>query len=491
MNKVWCVLLILNLIAGKAFSQIMPAEEAKVHYRIIGFSFPEVDKTQKYTLEIARGNHTAENPFKKGRVVTKEGTTNKIVAEVPAFGTEYTWRVVAKGKTGNTESPFYHFSTLAPSFSDSGNTRLRVVSEAAAYRDAYVLLDCSKAMYDMKGNMVWFVPPALLIDKAAPTLSDLKLTSQGTITYLHDAKLYEINYNGEIVKKISVNDTPLSGYAGSFHHEGTRLKNGHFMVLSNNKVFWKVSPQGVIKGKKADSSGEFQTNVFGTLNEYDEQGKLVWQFNSSDYVLHGDSLNKRTPDGKLLVDGHVNAFYFDDQMNYVYLGFRNTGRILKIQYPGGKIVAVYGSRNISELNNPLQKLFCEQHAIRIRDGNLYLFNNNGCNSNPVPKLMILEEAADAQVGLKKVWEYECDVEVVAGVRSRGGNIIDLPDGEVFGSLSEPYSDLIIVDRQKTLLWKAVSEKWDVLSNSWVKLPTYRASMIPSAAHLNDIIWYKN
>ncbi len=261
------------------------------------------------------------------------------------------------------------------------------------------------------------------------------------------------------------------------------------MALGNERACWRINGTEVeIKHNGGDSCMAYQGGPFGTINEYDENGKLVWQYYPSDYFLRSDIMNWK-PANKNPLQVHMNAFYFDEQTNQIYMGFRNASRILKIQYPEGKVLSVFGKIYKEGDLDITQELFCEQHSMKIRDGKLYLFNNNGCGLPPIPRLEIFEEAADAKYGLRKVWEYEFNIPQANAARSGGGNMIDLPDGSIFASISLPYTGLVIVDRKKNILWNAKPEKWDAATSSWTGLSTYRATIIPTAEELYRVIWY--
>jgi hypothetical protein len=483
MNRILGIFFLLFLAIGQLGAQVSPVEGAKLHYTLVGFSFPEMENVKKYTVEIAYGNHTSEKTFLKETIVKRASNTNKIVAEVPLFGAAYTWRVITTTMKGESKGAMRHFTTLPNPLADSNKIRLRVTKEATSYKDAHFFVDCSRALYDMSGRMLWFLPQEIAPE---PDLKDMKLSVDGTITFVCGGRMHEITYDGKILNQMPANDLAVA----NLHHNGTKLKNGHYMVLGNAQVSWKTVGGALQIKHGPDSSGQYERAPFGTLNEYDAKGKLVWQFFSSDYFLQSD-IAKWKPRARNPWQVHINAFYFDEEHNVIYIGFRNVSRILKVQYPEGNVIAAYGKLyKEGDLGNDLdQDLFCQQHAMIVKEGKMYLFNNNGCSDNPVPKIEILEEDLTALYGLKKVWEYESGIEVVKDMRSGGGNITDLPDGTIFASLSTPYSGVFIVDRQKKLIWNAVSENYDSTSQSWKALSTYRASIITDKSDLDKMIFY--
>src|SRR5579872_490452 len=214
-------------------SQVTPKENDTLNYRLIGFSFPAKKEDKKFTVQIASGNYTNNLAFSKNIIKTISGEKNKIIAAVPTFGANYTWRVTYTGASSKpSQSKFYHFSVAYDSVADTARVRMRVTKSAEKYKDAYFFSDGSRTMYDMDGNPLWFVPNVGKLMKRNSLVRDLKLTPQGTITMLVDGKAVEIDYNGKILWEGPAIHKEKSDTLKGYHHEFTRLGNGHYMVLS-------------------------------------------------------------------------------------------------------------------------------------------------------------------------------------------------------------------------------------------------------------------
>ena len=236
MHKIACLLFVFFIVSGPLWSRTLPKEGASLNYRLIGFLFPFKEKTNKYKLEIANGNYHSEDLFRKNIIKTISCEEDKIITEVPFFGKQYTWRVVYTAKNSKTiKSALHHFSTMKNPVLDTA-LRLRVLLPAKAYQDAFVFLDNYKAMYDMKGNLVWFFP-----DKAdnGVWFRDLKLSSFGTITFIYKQQIYEVNYSGDTLWKGPNNGKTSGDSIANYHHEFTRLSSGHYMVLGEERMLWK------------------------------------------------------------------------------------------------------------------------------------------------------------------------------------------------------------------------------------------------------------
>jgi hypothetical protein len=233
----------------KVKAQIFPKEGGILNYRLVGFRLGD-NLPGKYTLEIAAGKDTTEATFDKHLIRSMAVKGPKVIAEVPAFGSQYTWRSICEGKGGkNIKSALHHFSTGYCPQADTSKYRLRVTIPAHTYKDSYVFLDGNRALYDMKGRPVWYLPDNIGLPGVP---NDLKISSSGTITFLLNQEAYEINYNADILWK-APNDSAISGESHDFYH-----KNVLWSALAERKDApgkeWEIVPQyraGITYDQKA------------------------------------------------------------------------------------------------------------------------------------------------------------------------------------------------------------------------------------------------
>jgi hypothetical protein len=491
--------LVILLFSYKGHSQVLPSEGSKLHYRLIGFSFPGL-AGNSYTLQIAAGNFNSADSFRANIKFSVKTKKTRVVAEVPGFGQQYTWRIVTKS-TSADNTGFHHFSTDMAPFVDTNIARLRILKSSEKYKDAYVFLDGVKTLYDMKGKPVWYLPD---IKGLGTPPRDLKISPQKTITFLLDSRGYEINYNGDILWSTPSRDASKKEQGGGYHHEFTRLVSGNYMVLGKKTSLWELP--ATIESKVLNAPGEiivhdsinhkyYQKIEFGTVLEYSHAGNLVWSWDPSEYLKGSDLYSRRTIEGLFDIDVHENSFSFDEVSKTFLLSLRDVSRVLKVKYPEGIVTAAYGGiykQGFREIENPL---FCYQHSCKqSREGYVYLYDNNGCHLKELPKLIMMTAPEDNKNPVKKVWEYECNVEgmneknPVDSVFTSGGNVIELPDGSMFASMSVLYGNLFIVSRDKRILWNAISERWNPTEKKWKVNANYRASIIVSRKELEDLIW---
>ena len=175
-----------------------------------------------------------------------------------------------------------------------------------------------------------------------------------------------------------------------------------------------------------------------------------------------------------------------------------------MKYPGGAVLKTYGEQFRKGMPETGNGLFCYQQNICLnKAGNLLIFNNNNCNPDSGPKLMILKQSETGEKDLASIWEYEfpaskITLENTNGVspnihfhdklKHLGGTISELPDNAVFASVCSLYSYAFIVNTEKELQWCAVSEKLDPEEQTWRQTLQYNASIIPDQKSMEKLIW---
>lgn len=505
------VFLFVMFIQTAVQAQVFPGEHSKLHYRIIGFTFPVIEHCNSYKLEIAFGEISDNAIFNNNVLITAVLDTCRKIIEVPEFGRDYTWRVSwTDVKKVVRQSTLHHFSTGLTDRVDTSCNRLRVVNNTGKFDSSYLFLDQSKLLYDMSGRPVWYLPDidSVIDEKCLPR--DMKLTSRGTITFIASSRLYEITYDGKVLWTKANSAGQHQNKMDHFHHEFTRLTNGHYMVMGIEEngrvpVLGAMAPKAAPDAgpgrrdiKSAPHPGAYARAPFGQLVEFDEKGNTVWTWNTSRYIANegADLTNNRLPDGSTNTDFHDNAFYFDEESSTIYISYKNLNRIVKISYPGGKVLAEYGEKFLPDVTGQATKgLFCGQHAVRRSPkGYLYLFNNNSCNPDGLPRVQIMREPEGTETGLQLVWVYECKSEGTGQEDNRsnrslaGGSVEELEDGAILVCTGTPSARVFVVNRNKHILWSAFPETWMPGINKWQLMALYRTSIIKDKNELQRLIW---
>ena len=426
---------------------------------------------------------------------------------MPYWGKQYTWRLVTFNKDHKEiKDSLHHFGTILNPEMDTAIERLRIIQAAKNHKDALVFLDKNKGLYNMSGQPVWFLPGNIFLKV---DVRDLKLSPFGTITFLVKDQAYEINYDGDILWKGPDNGKVSGDSSEHYHHEFTRLANGHYMILGDEGLRWTPELIAVkdcktlkaIDNKIANNYPDIHKSMFGTLIEYDEKGNVVWDWKSSCYFVSSDLIyeDSAKPQTKKFVDVHANAFYFDEKRKVIYIGFKNISRIIKIKYPEETVMDTYGEIYKPGVPKTGNGLFCGQHSISVTHaGDLLVFNNNLCCAGPSPfppKLMVMKEVADAgKSKLKKCWEYQCTTDDNGATNNNfhalfmsGGDVKELKDNSLFVCMGGTYSKIFILNRNKEISWSAIPEVYLQTEKRWSALPQYRANIIEGAADIQKLV----
>ena len=441
---------------------IHPADSALLHYRLIGFSFPEQENTTSYKLEIFDFNTSIAKSIQAKPIVTQLGKTNQLIATVPEFGKSYVWRVqyFNKGKATGYSSPHF-FTVRANPYSNKSVSRFRMLKKATKYNNMMVLFDNTRSLYNMQGEPLWFLPDELkLADTGVNSVRDLKITDDGTFTMLTNKNIYEIDYDGRIVWHGSNNGKVSGDTVEYYHHQFTKLKNGNYMTITNI-----MTP--TILRDTTNSTGSRTVNVCGTVVEYGKYMQLLWAWNSCLFINAND------------MSTHFNSFYLDEERHVLYTGYRNLGCILKTEYPSQRTLAKYGNDNTKNSGK-----FFSQHNVSINsDGNLMMFNNNynmqlpenERTKNCVPSVVIFKEPATADDTLTKIWEFSCGIDTLVNPMSpSGGSVVELDKGDYLVCAGMP-GRAFIVSKDKKLLWHVLSEKY--INVAWKPAAIYKISPV--------------
>ncbi len=458
--------------------QILPADNALLNHRIVGFSVPENSNAGSYVFQIAKGNISNEQLFVKAIVTKHKTTTSKDIIEVPNWGNHYTWRAVFYNKAGQEigSTPMHHFETGMPSYVDSTKNGLTVFTHPKDHGDVLVLVDRTLNIYDLKGKPVWYMPDIPELKRRDVNIRDFKATADGTFTFMIQEDAVEVDYYGRIVWK-APNDGKVSGRSSEgYHHEFTKLSNGHYMVAGseiikrlipgNKDDYFAETDKSISKGSDGRYYKEFTVS---TLIEYDAAGNVLWTWRTAEHLTDDDFFWDKTE----LVqpfdsNPYMNGFEFDETNKVIYISYKNINRILKISYPDGEVLNNYGDKGGK--SNHFSH-FYGQHSCRLnrRTNELYVYNNN--HSDYIqPSNWLVDEGGfitshvvkykmppGRNDNLIKNWDVSLRLsedKSAQQVSIRCGSVSILEDDCVLVNMGT-LNMLMIVDKQKKRIWEAI------------------------------------
>lgn len=425
------------------------------------FDHPPVEKALTYQLMIT-------DPSGKANTITVIDSSSSTLVKQLEFGTSYKWQytaLAAKGKVLFT-SPEYTFTILPL----PKGIRVRVTTnDEANNQGGFVSFDYSGLITDRSGKPVWFLQDDPKKEFSRDDkVRDVRITSAGTITFITQRNAFEIMPDGRVSWR-----APKSGAHAveTLHHGVERLPNGHLMTLGNHTVKMPVP---------------FDTAIvpveFGVIAEYDRKGTLVWKWDSYTYLRPAEIEFKRLPNGQWNFSSHMNAFrqVTESGIEYVYAGFRDLNRLIKIEKSSGKVVATYGRRMDSGYGWKDSHFFHAQHDVTpLSDGTIAVFNNDSVSKPDVVSSIVIISPEKPGQESKLVWRFACDFDkATTGKSEKCGGVDELPNRNLlvnFGNINR----CIEITRDGKIVWDAFTEYKSADTSAWVAAGQYRSHYAPS------------
>ena len=448
------------------------------------FEHPQVTGAQQYVIEVALDG--TSNPFEKVIVSRKDSSTATIIDNFE-FGKNYVWRYagVKNGALLDWHGP-YTFKTLTDLHADKRNYRVRVITnDTVAGTGGLIALDNERVIVDRKGNFVWFLPAdsgtrqlrnqAALPDNA---VSDLRVTPQGTITALNHFKAEEIDLNGKVIwlAPVQFNNAERFNRTNTYNHAFKKLATGNYMVIDGLRGVKRIA-----RGNGSDSVGTLMNDEI--IREFDKQGKLVWNWNSATYfdsLELTDMVQHKADSGVLdpTPGGHMNAFDVDERAGFVYAGFRNISRVIKINKRTGEVVRSWGDKMKYNGMPNADGFFMKQHETTLlHDGNLAVYNNNlrPVHNNDIgiraSEVVIFSQPFEKETS-KVLWKFECKLDSGNNLSSRGGSVDEMKNGNLLVGMGT-VNKLFELTRDKRIVWSALIERRNPGDSGWMPAASYK------------------
>lgn len=484
----------VTCIYGDAHLQVRPRPGAKLSYTRVMFEYEKVKGARSYLLQLAEDT---------GNIATwhylaehKDSTLAALITHLH-FGKKYKWRYagIIKGQKIVWNGPYF-FEILPESARGQDLVRLEVTkNDAAANAGGLIINDLTSSIYDRNGKLVWFLPPANMAPGSTGSarlfereVRNLSLTPAGTITYLQADKAVECDLNGNILWRTPETAQVSGALTELYNHDFQRLPDGNYMVLGNtdegrepledllpanydSAAMQRRYPQRL----KEDDGRQYVEIHYGTVIEYDRQGKVVWSWNSKSYFGREAAVNGRLTSG-YEPDAHINSFYVDEKDEFVYLSFRNVSQIIKVEKSTGRVVDSWGEKTATGGAHTAVNFYKQHGAAELKDGNLLTFNNNDyLHKDSFSRVVIFSQQPESDG--KILWSFDCNFDTVSTkVPQSHGNADMLANGNIFVCTGSPGL-MFEVTPEKKITWQASLQMKDKNAGKPYKL--YRAHCIPS------------
>ncbi|NVO20934.1 MAG: aryl-sulfate sulfotransferase [Bacteroidetes bacterium] len=461
---------ILLLFSISLCAQVIPRNGSNLIHSQIMFEYPAVKDASGYEIQISKWDSTKQVTIPCLRQADK--TTATLVPWLD-FGYEYRWTYQAFDKNGKAffTSPEYKFYLKMPVEPRLDQQRVRLIpSNCVDTLKGLIALDYTKTVFDRKGRPVYYVPISPPLLPSGFFIRDLRISQGGTITLVTKFDAVEMDLEGHIIW-IAPNDGKVSGEATEFyHHDFSRLDNGNYMVLSAKHKLMQAPNDTV------------HANVeFGTIIEYDQDGNVVWHWDSDKYFDTRDLFAHKLPDNKYDASTHSNSIKVSPDGKYIYLGFRDVSRVIKIEKVSGRVIESYGAKMPSGEARKANGFFRFQHSmIPLKDGNLAVFNNDSIADPKVTSsVLIFTDPKNEKTPSKILWKFDCKFDSLSNGKSlKMGNVMELPNHDLLVNMGT-LNRTIELSRDKKILWDAFTEQWNAKVNKWEPFSTFRCNYVSS------------
>ncbi len=433
-------------------SPYKPEPGSVLNHTQVMFEYPEVAKAVNYRLVVIELAYlTGKADTIRKVVVTQNDATTATLVKGLKFSRSYEWYYKATDAAGKEifRSPKKRFSILYSAYGEKTRNRV-TIKKTYENAQGLVSMDYLHAITDRAGNVVWVVPDIPNTLSESHLIRDIRVSPQGTVTFLSQQNVYELSVDGKIRWKGTEMEKSATE---NFHHDFRRLPSGNYMVLGNET-----------RPGRNPLTNDTATVRYGTITEYGYFGKPVWTWSAKNYFTDQDFFSARDEQGKTGGGLHLNAFSVDATGEFVYAGFRNMNCILKIEKKTGTVVADYRGG------------FWHQHDANVLpDGSIAIFNNDSILDPTVcSSAMILTPAADQKAPPVVTWKFECrNIAGSDGKSAKMGSVELLPNGNYLINTGN-IASVVEVAKNKTMVWEARPETWMEDKKQWVPSKQYRS-----------------
>jgi hypothetical protein len=421
-------------------SAYLPEPGASLNHTQIMFEYPAVENAALYRVVVEEiiANGKQEPTYNIVAEQTDRSTAT-LISNLK-LGKNYRWRVIAFDEKGNSisKSQPLEFNTAVINWDDTQRNILRVTKNTTT-DSGLVAIDFARSVYDRSGNIVWVVPAVENKIGRGDIVRDLKITPQGTFTFLADRNAFEVSVDGQILWS-GPNNKALRKNSGTDYYHGNviRTASGNYFTLGNEAIKTPVNGNDTILLN------------YPYIAEYNWMGQQTWMWSSRNYFRPEELIVNPGKGVTPYSKGFMSSISTDATGQYIYAGFRMLGIVLKIERITGKVIARYTGA------------FSNIHDVQFAGGDtLLVFNNNGDslrnNGNSTVQLLQMKPGSNELITL---WEF--DLRRDAGAprnANRYGNAELLASGHILiggGSLAR----VLEVKPDKTIVWDAFCENWN-------------------------------
>jgi len=470
-RRFWILVLLFNLtLCYNATAEIRPVNDAQLHYTQIMFEYDEVAGANRYTVTIT----PVKEPDAKPWVI--ENRSLATIVSGFRFGKTYYWHYEAfAGDKKLFKSEEYRF-TIAPHYLVDTNlfSCPLEISKEGKYNDDIIFIDYRGIAINRKGQPVWYYPYRSESVDRDPLFRNLRMTNDGTITFVDDSSCFEVDINGKQLWK-APDDGRISGDSKEhYHHDFKKLEDGTYLTAG-----WKYEYEQNLYNPSLRCQVRYNT-----LIQYDSKGKILWHWNEKDHVAREVIYGVYSPSDSVISGTHMNAFDYDAKENSIIASCRHNSSIIKIDKKTGNVIYTVGIFDNKKKQQGIEPLFLHQHGMSIMPDHQFVFYDNyvpdDAANRPItyPRVIVIKEPSKGLPAYES-WEFECrSPRYPNGIMGKGGYVMPLPNGNLLvcmGGANYAFE----VNMSKEIVWQCDFQKYDPYNRNWIEYISYRCTSASS------------
>lgn len=452
------IIFFVLIFSSYGVAQITPKHLDTLNYTSVLFQFPWTQKSTRFEFVLFKNVNDS---------LVRSPNCNQIIIDGLEFNKGYTWYYRSINQKGKkiAQSPVYSFYIQGSDFVNTQKNSFTPISNnlSSLTGEGLLILDKSRTIINRAGNPVWYLPYLPHVNDGND-FRDLKMTFDGNFTCINDSFAYEMDLKGKVLWQVPNNHHSFGNYKDQFHHDFKKLPNGNYMLL------------GRYEAKRVHPYTKDSVSVqMGTIVEFDKNHQVVWKWNSNDYFTDEDLFVKWN-DTLYTTNTHLNAFCANEK--FVYAGFRDKSRIIKIDKSTLKVIASYGYHTQQGVvEHYYINWFKRQHDANVlANGNIAIFNNDSCMVRGVTSSILVfsqpeNKNEQPQIVLNKSAKID---DKTTGKCLTAGNVIVLENGNYLASLGT-NNRLVEIDANGNKLWDMITTRYDEKEKKFVPFSQYRVN----------------
>ena len=466
LRKISAIFFFMASFVLSGFGQFLPKDGAKLNYNQIYFEYPYNEKAVSYTLYLGIDSTKDKTNFISclyNKYFDKTPATR--VSKLP-LGRNYKWYIETVLNSGEKEkSDIHYFSILNTTYSDTSLYK-RKINYKSKNTEGVIWCDFSHCAYDRDGNIVWFMPNENVEYKESTRVRDIRFQKDGTVTFIKNPGALHTTLEIEPIWQAPLEGKEFDKFKNGYHHCFEKLSNGNYMALAYDYV----------ELEKTDKSDTLTNRVeLVNLIEFNKEGEIVWIWEMREHFPLDILAIPKGEDGRAIINAHCNAFSIDKENKFIYIGFRDISRVIKIEKETKKIIAAYGKKlNTADSLVFETDLFSFPHDAKILDNDqIMILNNNEFVASKISSIEVFEQPKYKGDRIKSKFSFKFNFDsLTSGKSLKFGNVKILDNGNYLineGSINR----IVEINKNKKVLWDMMLYKFDIERKKWTIAETYR------------------